>query len=136
MSHGNIISVRESLLGERVDSPDDIRRLHAKALRNGSDIEQIDHAVEVLGTEDLILLHACSTYPAYYQELNLRVIPLMKQRYGVPIGYSGHETGIPSTVGARGRRNTAKTPIADFGLCHLSTGLGAFASSSTLTAQS
>jgi L-alanine-DL-glutamate epimerase-like enolase superfamily enzyme len=44
MSHGNIISIRESLLGETLDSPDDVRRLHAKALRNGSDIEQIDHA--------------------------------------------------------------------------------------------
>lgn len=44
MSHGNIISIRESLLGETVDTPDDVRRLHAKALRNGSDIEQIDHA--------------------------------------------------------------------------------------------
>jgi len=44
MSHGNIINIRESLLGETLDSPDDVRRLHAKALRNGSDIEQVDHA--------------------------------------------------------------------------------------------
>jgi L-alanine-DL-glutamate epimerase-like enolase superfamily enzyme len=44
MSHGNIINIRESLLGETVDTPSDVRRLHAKALRNGSDIEQIDHA--------------------------------------------------------------------------------------------
>ncbi len=65
-----------------------------------STLEQIDHAVEVLGKEDLILLHACSTYPAYYEELNLRVIPLMRARYGVPAGYSGHETGIASTVAA------------------------------------
>ena len=42
-----------------------------------STLEEIDHAVEVLGTEDLILLHACSTYPAYYEELNLRVIPML-----------------------------------------------------------
>ena len=65
-----------------------------------STLEQIDHAVEVLGTEDLILLHACSTYPAYYEELNLRAIPMMRERYGVPVGYSGHETGIASTVAA------------------------------------
>ena len=65
-----------------------------------STLEQIDHAVEVLGTDDLILLHACSTYPAYYNELNLRAIPLMRERYGVPVGYSGHETGIASTVAA------------------------------------
>jgi len=65
-----------------------------------STLEQIDHAVEVLGKNDLIILHSCSTYPAYYEELNLRVIPLLKERYNVPVGYSGHETGIPSTVAA------------------------------------
>jgi N-acetylneuraminate synthase len=65
-----------------------------------STLDQIDHAVSVLGTEHLILLHACSTYPAYYEELNLRAIPLLSGRYGVPVGYSGHETGIASTVAA------------------------------------
>jgi N-acetylneuraminate synthase len=65
-----------------------------------STTEQIDHAVDVLGKQDLILLHASSTYPAYYDELNLRAIPVMHDRYGVPVGYSGHETGIPSTVAA------------------------------------
>jgi N-acetylneuraminate synthase len=65
-----------------------------------STLEQIDHAVDVLGKDNLILLHACSTYPAYYEELNLRAIPLMKERYSVPVGYSGHETGIASTVAA------------------------------------
>jgi N-acetylneuraminate synthase len=65
-----------------------------------STTEQIDHAVEVLGNEDLIILHSCSTYPAYYEELNLMVIPKMKERYKVPVGYSGHETGIASSVAA------------------------------------
>lgn len=59
---------------------------------------EIDHAVEVLGTDNLILMHATSTYPANYDELNLRAIPVMAQRYGVPVGYSGHETGIPTSV--------------------------------------
>ena len=61
---------------------------------------EIDHAVAVLGKQDLILLHSCSAYPAQYEELNLRVIPKMRERYGVPVGYSGHETGIPSSVAA------------------------------------
>lgn len=59
---------------------------------------EIDHAVDVLGKEDLILMHATSTYPANYDELNLRAIPAMRARYDVPVGYSGHETGIPSSV--------------------------------------
>jgi N-acetylneuraminate synthase len=59
---------------------------------------EIDHAVEVLGKQDLVLMHATSTYPAIYPELNLRAIPTMAARYGVPVGYSGHETGIPTSV--------------------------------------
>ncbi len=65
-----------------------------------STLEQIDHAVEILGKNDLILLHSVSTYPAYYEELNLRVIPNLHNRYQIPIGYSGHETGIPSSLAA------------------------------------
>lgn len=65
-----------------------------------STLEEIDHAVEVLGREDLILLHACSAYPAFYPELNLRAIETLRERYRVPVGYSGHETGLPSTIAA------------------------------------
>ena len=65
-----------------------------------SNLDQIDHAVRMVGKQNLILLHSCSTYPAYYEELNLRVIPVLRQQFGVPVGYSGHETGIPSSVAA------------------------------------
>jgi len=61
---------------------------------------EIDHAVSVLGKKDLVLMHATSTYPAKYEHLNLRAIPTMIERYGVPVGYSGHETGIPTSVAA------------------------------------
>ena len=63
-----------------------------------STLEQIDHAVELLGKQNLILLHTCSTYPALYEELNLRVIPMLLARYGVPVGYSGHETGLSTSI--------------------------------------
>jgi len=65
-----------------------------------STIEEIDHAVDILGKEDLVLMHTCSCYPSHYPELNLRLIPELRKRYGVPVGYSGHETGIPSSVAA------------------------------------
>jgi len=61
---------------------------------------QIDHAVEVLGKENLILLHTTSTYPALHEELNLKVINTLQKRYGLPVGYSGHETGIVTTAAA------------------------------------
>jgi N-acetylneuraminate synthase len=65
-----------------------------------STLAQIDHAVEALGKENLILLHATSTYPSSNTELNLRAIPMLQQRYGVPIGYSGHETGVVTSAAA------------------------------------
>ena len=86
---------------------DDNLLLHTRAtgkpmlLSTGmSTIEEIDHAVEIVGKENLILIHTTSTYPANYDELDLRVIQTLKQRYGVPVGYSGHETGIASSVAA------------------------------------
>jgi N-acetylneuraminate synthase len=63
-----------------------------------SSLGQLDHAIDVLGKKDLILLHCCSAYPADYSDLNLRLIPYLKERYGIPVGYSGHETGLPSSV--------------------------------------
>jgi N-acetylneuraminate synthase len=65
-----------------------------------STLEQIDHAVDVLGKDDLVLLHCCSAYPSQYADLNLKAIPVLRERYRVPIGYSGHETGIASSVAA------------------------------------
>jgi N-acetylneuraminate synthase len=65
-----------------------------------SSYDEIDHAIDVLGKEDLILIHTCSAYPSFYPELNLRMIPELRKRYGLLVGYSGHETGIPSSVAA------------------------------------
>ncbi len=65
-----------------------------------STYDEIDHAIEVLGKENTILMHTTSTYPAKYEQLNLRAIPTMMERYGIPVGYSGHETGIPTSVAA------------------------------------
>ena len=65
-----------------------------------STLEQIDHSVDVLGRRDLVLLHTTSTYPSEVAELNLRAIPRMAERYGIPIGYSGHEVGLYTTLAA------------------------------------
>jgi len=64
-----------------------------------STMEQIGRAVDVIGTQDLILLHATSTYPCEPQELNLSMIPTLRQAFACPVGYSGHEVGlVPSAV--------------------------------------
>lgn len=66
-----------------------------------STIKEIDTAVEILGKKDLIITHCTSTYPSKPNELNLLVIHSLRKRYGMPVGYSGHEVGLtPSIVAA------------------------------------
>lgn len=66
-----------------------------------STIEEIDLAVSLLGREHLLLAQSTSAYPCDPAELNLRVIPELRARYpDVPIGYSGHETGLAPTLAA------------------------------------
>lgn len=65
-----------------------------------STINEIDNAVEVIGTDNLILMHATSTYPLAPEEVNLKMIDTLRDRYGVPVGYSGQETGLQISIAA------------------------------------
>ena len=66
-----------------------------------STMRQIRHAVEVLGSDNILLCHATSTYPAPAVELNLRMSHTLQGEFpNVPIGYSGHETGLQTTLAA------------------------------------
>lgn len=65
-----------------------------------STVEQIRHAAEILGEDNLILLHCTSTYPSKDEELNLKVIPWLEKNFSCPIGYSGHEVGVYSSLAA------------------------------------
>lgn len=63
--------------------------------------KQIDQAVETLGRDNLLIAHATSAYPCPLDALNLRMVTTLKQIYpDVPIGYSGHETGLAPTWAA------------------------------------
>ncbi len=64
----------------------------------GSTIEQIAKAVDILGREDLVILHCVASYPCKDDEINLNMIKILKTMFsGVPIGYSGHENDtLPS----------------------------------------
>ncbi len=66
-----------------------------------STAKQIEQAVDVMGgTDDIVILHCNSSYPARNDELNLRTITTLRERYDCPIGYSGHETGLQTTYAA------------------------------------
>ena len=64
-----------------------------------STMEQIREAVDVLGRDNLVIMHATSTYPCDPDELNLRMIETLRREFPeVPIGYSGHEVGLVTTA--------------------------------------
>jgi sialic acid synthase SpsE len=61
-----------------------------------SSIDEIDKAVELIRNynDQLILLQCTSCYPTDDKDVNLAVIPSLRNRYSCPIGYSGHERGL------------------------------------------
>jgi N-acetylneuraminate synthase len=66
-----------------------------------STMDEIEAAVNVVGTHQLLIAHSTSAYPCKPEELNLRVIPTLAAKYpSVNIGYSGHETGLMPTCAA------------------------------------
>jgi len=66
-----------------------------------STMDQIAAAVEVLGTDNLVMLHATSTYPLPAEETNLRMLATLRGAFpGVPVGYSGHERGLQISIAA------------------------------------
>jgi N-acetylneuraminate synthase len=107
---------------ERFDTPcikipsccltDDALLTHARSLGRPvvlstgmSTWEQVTHAVEVAsrfgrGVSGLVLLHCTSTYPCPPAELNLRMLGTLRESFGCPVGYSGHEVGLQTTVAA------------------------------------
>jgi N-acetylneuraminate synthase len=65
-----------------------------------STMEQIRESVEALGSDDLLITHATSTYPCEPEELNLGMIRTLQKEFDCPIGYSGHEVGLIPSVAA------------------------------------
>lgn len=67
-----------------------------------AEIEDIDIAVNIFTKykqSDLSLLHCVSSYPSPNKECNLNLINFLKDRYNLPVGYSGHEIGfLPSLI--------------------------------------
>jgi N-acetylneuraminate synthase len=63
--------------------------------------EQLDKAVAIFHKHEcpFTLMHAISVYPCPEEDLNLALIPVLRERYSVPVGYSGHEVSpIPSII--------------------------------------
>ncbi|MBO5388812.1 MAG: pseudaminic acid synthase [Lachnospiraceae bacterium] len=72
-------------------------------------VEEIKEAVDACrrqNNDQIVLLKCCSQYPAKYEDMNLSVIPDMKERFGVTVGLSDHSFGslapiVAVTLGAK-----------------------------------
>jgi N-acetylneuraminate synthase len=66
-----------------------------------STINEIEHSISNLDRTNIMIAHSTSTYPCPVNELNLKMILTLRQKYpDIPIGYSGHETGLAPTWAA------------------------------------
>jgi N-acetylneuraminate synthase len=65
-----------------------------------STMDEIHRGMDVVGLENLVIMHTTSAYPCDPDELNLRMIETLRHEFpDTPIGYSGHEVGlVPSAV--------------------------------------
>jgi N-acetylneuraminate synthase len=61
---------------------------------------EIKSAMSLLQGHGRLLAHSTSTYPCPPEELNLRMIHTLQQEFDCPIGYSGHEVGLQTTLAA------------------------------------
>lgn len=61
-----------------------------------STLEELDEVVDLFHQAGcpIELMHCNSTYPMREEDANLLCIPMLKARYGVDVGYSGHETSL------------------------------------------
>lgn len=61
-----------------------------------SKLEEIDEVMEIFSQANcpVELMHCNSTYPMQAEDANLLCIPMLRERYGVDVGYSGHETSL------------------------------------------
>lgn len=69
------------------------------------EMQDIENAVAALlkwGTkkEDIIILHCNTEYPTPYQDVNLKAMDAIREKFGVEVGYSDHTKGIEVPIAA------------------------------------
>ncbi|WP_455757088.1 N-acetylneuraminate synthase family protein [Sulfurimonas sp.] len=64
------------------------------------EIEDAVMSIRKMGNEDITVLHCVSSYPTEADEVNLKKIPLIKDTFGVKVGFSDHTIGSVSAIGS------------------------------------
>ena len=67
------------------------------------DMKMIEDAIKIFQKNEcpVMLMHTVSEYPCPTASLNLKMIKTLKEKFNLPVGYSGHETSVsPSIIAA------------------------------------
>ena len=59
-----------------------------------AEIENAVKTIEQAGNSDIVLLHCIAIYPPAYEDINLNNIPMLRQTFGYPVGFSDHSIGV------------------------------------------
>ena len=68
-----------------------------------SEMAEIEKAINVLrenGTNEIKLLHCNTEYPTPFEDVNLKAMQTMRDKFGLEVGYSDHTKGIEVPVAA------------------------------------
>ncbi len=65
-------------------------------------MKDIDYAVKIFKKYkcNFILIHCVSNYPCQEKDLNLNLIPILRNKFKCKIGYSGHESTVSPSIAA------------------------------------
>ena len=77
------------------------RKRHTFISTGMATMKIIEDAVDIFARRGCpyTLMHSTSAYPCPDEETNVNIIPRLIERFGKPVGYSGHEVGLlPSIV--------------------------------------
>ena len=61
-------------------------------------VEDIQNAIDLLALPNITLMYTVSTYPCPESDLNLNCIRTLRERFNLPVGYSGHEDSVSPSV--------------------------------------
>ena len=65
-----------------------------------ADMDEVAEAVAAVRRDRLTLLHCTSNYPAKAEDVNLRAMIALRERFSLPVGYSDHTEGTAISVAA------------------------------------
>ena len=69
-------------------------------MANWNEIYEAVDAIRATGNNDFVLLQCTTNYPSLIQDVNLRVMPAMRDRYNCLVGYSDHTQSHLACLGS------------------------------------